>query len=190
MLTRDVLFAVLLYCFIATIAHFVVSLGQTLFHRYLGHCPLGGKFAVDHIHFHHGYYFGDHVTSKNYLDQEKNNTPFFLIPIVSVAILSYFLLPLDMFSLQLTAMSISFYAHIYIDKQYHVATPWLRRYSWFRRKQQLHFTHHRHSNCNFAVIDYFWDRLLGTYRSAETLGHRTAHDLTSPAAAIAPDTPG
>jgi sterol desaturase/sphingolipid hydroxylase (fatty acid hydroxylase superfamily) len=30
--------------------------------------------------------------------------------------------------------------------------------------QELHFAHHRHADCNFAVINFFWDRILGTYR--------------------------
>ena len=40
----------------------------------------------------------------------------------------------------------------------------LQRFAWFRRKQELHFVHHRHANSNFAVIHFFWDRILGTYR--------------------------
>src|SRR5262249_22735755 len=39
-----------------------------------------------------------------------------------------------------------------------------QRFAWFRRKQELHFVHHRHANSNFAVIHFFWDRILGTYR--------------------------
>jgi sterol desaturase/sphingolipid hydroxylase (fatty acid hydroxylase superfamily) len=27
--------------------------------------------------------------------------------------------------------------------------------------------HHRHADANFAVIDTFWDRVLGTYRSPD-----------------------
>ena len=80
--------------------------------------------------------------------------------------LSYLFLRLDLFMVQLAAMSLSFYGHVYIDKQYHVAGSWLGRFSWFRRRQQLHFLHHRHANYNFAVIDFFWDRLLGTYRTS------------------------
>jgi hypothetical protein len=30
--------------------------------------------------------------------------------------------------------------------------------------QKLHFAHHRHAGYNFAVIDFFWDKILGTYR--------------------------
>jgi len=155
---------VFLYCLTATIAHFSMSLGQTLFHQYLGHCRLGVRFFRNHVKFHHAHYSGNHVVSTQYLDNGDNNTLFFLAPIALVVGLSYLFLRFDLLAVQLTAMSLSFYGHVYIDKQYHVAGSWLGRFSWFRRKQQLHFTHHRHANCNFAVIDFFWDRILGTYR--------------------------
>ena len=158
---------VFLYCCTAMSAHFLMSLGQTLFHRYLGHRRLGGRFFKNHLQFHHGHYSGDHVVSTNYLDNGDNNTLFFLSPVALVVGLSYFFLRLDLFMVQLAAMSLSFYGHVYIDKQFHVAGSWLGRFSWFRRKQQLHFVHHRHANCNFAVIDFFWDRILGAYRSVE-----------------------
>jgi sterol desaturase/sphingolipid hydroxylase (fatty acid hydroxylase superfamily) len=156
---------VFLYCFTATIVHFLMSLGQTLFHQYVGHRHWGGRFFRNHAQFHHTYYSGDHVVSSRYIGEEGNNTPYFLIPTALVIGVSYFFLRLDLFIVQLAAMSLSFYGHVYIDKQYHVAGSWLGRFFWFRRKQQLHFAHHRHANCNFAVIDYFWDRLLRTYRS-------------------------
>src|SRR4029077_6039012 len=99
-----------------------------------------------------------------------NNTLFFLMPVALVVGLSYLLLRLDLLVVQLAVMSLSFCGHYYLDNQYHVAGSWLGRFSGFRRKQQLHFIHHRHGNCNFAVIDFFWDRLLGTYRRAESGG--------------------
>jgi sterol desaturase/sphingolipid hydroxylase (fatty acid hydroxylase superfamily) len=86
---------------------------------------------------------------------------------VLVITLGYLFLPLDLFINQLTAMSISFYVHLYFDKHYHVAGSWLGRFAWFRRKQQLHFLHHRYADCNFAVVDNFWDYLFGTYRSID-----------------------
>ena len=147
-----------------------MSLGQTLFHRYLGHSRFGGRFFKNHIQFHHTHYSGDHVVSTHYLDNGDNNTLFFLMPIAVIVSLSYLFLRLDLLVVQLAAMSLSFCGHYYIDNQYHVAGSWLGRFSWFRRKQQLHFIHHRHGNCNFAVIDFFWDRLLGTYRRVESGG--------------------
>ena len=173
MLTKDLLFDVnilswadfLLYGFTAMISHFVMSLGQTLFHLNLGHRHLGGRFFRNHMRFHHVHYSGSHVVSTHYLDNGDNNTLFFLAPVAVVVGLSYLFLRSDLFLVLMTAMSLSFYGHVYIDKQFHVAESWLGRFSWFRRKQQLHFVHHRHANCNFAVIDYFWDQLLGTYRT-------------------------
>jgi sterol desaturase/sphingolipid hydroxylase (fatty acid hydroxylase superfamily) len=46
----------------------------------------------------------------------------------------------------------------------------LRRFTWFRRKQELQ-VHHREENCDFAVIDSFWDWLIGTSISALLVRH-------------------
>jgi hypothetical protein len=67
-------------------------------------------------------------------------------------------------TVQVVACAASFYAHVFFDKEYHVEGSRLQRFAWFRRKQELHFVHHRHANSNFAVIHFFWDRILGTYR--------------------------
>ena len=109
----------------ATTAHLLMSLGQTLFHRYLSYRCIGGRFFENYLYVHHRNYSRNHVVSENYLNEEANNTPFFLIPITLVLGLSYLLLPLDLFTVQLTAMSISFYVHLYFDKHYHVAGSWL-----------------------------------------------------------------
>jgi sterol desaturase/sphingolipid hydroxylase (fatty acid hydroxylase superfamily) len=162
--------SLLIYCSTAMMAHLLMSLGQTLFHRYLGHSRLGGRFFRNHIQFHHAQYAGDHVVSTHYLDDGQNNTLFFLVPIVLVVGLSCLFLSFDFLVVELAAMSLSFCGHYYFDNQYHVAGSWLAHFSWFGRKQQLHFIHHRDGNCNFAVIDFFWDRLLGTYRRLESGG--------------------
>ena len=44
--------SLLVYSFTAMVAHFLMSLGQTLFHRYLGHSRFGGRFFQNHIQFH------------------------------------------------------------------------------------------------------------------------------------------
>ena len=78
--------------------------------------------------------------------------------------ISYWAMPFDLLIVQITVMSLSFGAHVYLDRQYHVEESWLRRYGWFIEKQQLHFSHHQDGDHNYAVIDSFWDRLLGTYK--------------------------
>ena len=57
---------------------------------------------------------------------------------------------------------------ISLDQQYHTDGSILARFAWFRHKQQLHFVHHLHGDSNFAVIDFFWDRVLGTFRGPDT----------------------
>ncbi len=150
---------------IAAATHLVMSFMQTLMHYKLGHHPIGGKFFRNHIHFHHARYSKDHLVSKTYLDKEGNNTPFFFIPVLAAGACIYFLLPSDLFVAVAVAGASSFYAHVFFDKEYHVEGSWLLRFTWFRRKQELHFIHHRHANCNFGVVHFFWDRVIGTYRS-------------------------
>ena len=153
-----------LFLVTAVATHLVMSFAQTLMHYKLGHCPIGGKFFRNHINFHHTYYSKDHLVSRTYLGDEGNNTPFFFIPVCLVGAFTYFVLPVDLFVVQMVACAASFYAHVFFDKEYHVEGSRLQRFAWFRRKRELHFVHHRHADSNFAVIHFFWDRILGTYR--------------------------
>ena len=152
---------------IAAATHLVVSFSQTLLHSKLGHHPMGGKFFRNHINFHHTHYSKDHLVSATYLDDEGNNTPFFFIPVFAAGACMYFLLPVDLFVVLVVACAASFYAHVFLDKEYHVEGSRLLRFAWFRRKQELHFVHHRHAKSNFGVIHFFWDKVLGTYRSSD-----------------------
>lgn len=152
---------------IAAATHLVMSFVQTLMHYKLGHHPMGGKFFRNHINFHHARYSKDHLVSKTYLDKEGNNTPFFFIPVLAVGAFMYFVLPVDLFASLVVACAASFYAHVFFDKEYHVEGSRLSRFAWFRRKRELHFIHHRHANSNFGLVHFFWDRVLGTYRSPD-----------------------
>jgi hypothetical protein len=151
----------------AIATHLLMSFFQTVLHYTLGHHKLGRTFFLNHINFHHRYYSKDHLVSANYLDEEGDNTPYFLVPVFIVALSSYFLLPLDLFVTGAVTCAASFYAHVFFDKEYHVEGSRLLRFAWFRRQQALHFNHHRHASCNFAVIHFFWDRVLGTYREPD-----------------------
>src|SRR5436853_2099771 len=98
--------SLLAYVFTAMIAHLLMSLGQTLFHRYLGHSRLGGRFFKNHIQFHHVHYAGDHVVSARYLDNGANNTLFFVMPVAVVLGLSYLFLRFDLIVVQLVVTSL------------------------------------------------------------------------------------
>jgi len=153
----------------AVVTHLLMSFSQTLMHYRLGHRRLGGIFFRNHIHFHHAHYYKDHLVSPMYIknDGDGNNTPFFMILVALMIVATYFIFPLIIFITQIIAASASFAAHVYLDNQYHISGSPLLRFAWFRRKQQLHFVHHTHGDSNFALIDNFWDRLLGTYRGPD-----------------------
>jgi hypothetical protein len=155
-----------LYLLTAVATHLIVSFAQTLMHYKLGHHRIGGKLFRNHINFHHTHYSKDHLVSQTYLGDEGNNTPFFFIPVFLAGTCAYFVLPIDFFLVQTGACAASFYAHVFFDKEYHVEGSRLQRFAWFRRKQELHFVHHRNANSNFAVIHFFWDRFFGTYRNS------------------------
>src|ERR1700676_4577504 len=159
----------------AVATHLVMSLSQTLMHYKLGHHAMGGNFYRNHINFHHTYYSRDHLVSRKYLGNEGNNTPFFFIPVFLVGACTYLVLPIGLFIVQVIACAAAFYAHVYFDKAYNIEGSRLQRFAWFRRKQELHFVHHRHADSNFAVIDFFWDRILGTYIEGQTPPGRIRH---------------
>jgi hypothetical protein len=150
----------------AVVTHLLMSFSQTLMHYGLGHRRLGGMFFRNHMHYHHVNYSKDHLISLAYIknDGDGNNTPFFLIPVALMLSFTYFLFPFGVFLTQIITVLVSFSAHVYLDNQYHIAGSPLLRFAWFRRKQNLHFVHHIHGDSNFALIDNFWDKLLGTYR--------------------------
>jgi sterol desaturase/sphingolipid hydroxylase (fatty acid hydroxylase superfamily) len=152
----------------AIVTHLLISFGQTFLHYRLAHNSLGRKLFRNHINFHHTCYSRNHLVSKTHFSGEGNNTPFFLIPIILVGTCTYLILPFDFFVVQVIVCAASFYAHVFFDKEYHRDGSPMERFSWFRRKQELHFVHHRHADKNFAVIDFFWDKVLGTFRGPDS----------------------
>ena len=164
--TWQAVMELLLFVGTAAATHYFMSFAQTVMHRTLGHRPIGGRFFRNHINFHHTYYSENHLVSRTYRGDKGNNTPFFFIPVCLAGASALFILPLYLFFALVIGCAASFYMHVFLDKEYHVEGSRLRRFAWFRRKQELHFVHHRCANCNFAVIDFFWDRLLGTYRGS------------------------
>ena len=116
-----------LFIVTAVCAHLVVSFTQTASHRWLGHRRLGGFMYRKHVSFHHAYYTKGHLASSAYRGEEGNITPFFLIPFTLLGGGLYFVLPFPLFLVMMLATAASFYAHVFFDKEYHVAGSPLER---------------------------------------------------------------
>ena len=153
-----------LFVLTAISAHLVVSSSQTLLHYGLGHHRLGGVFFRNHIRFHHTYYARGHLVSPDYRATKETTRPTFLSLPVSLR-RDVLCSPTRSFPCQWPLRARHRFMRTSILTR-HITSKdrQLARFAWFRRKQQLHFVHHLHADSNFAVIDFFWDRLLGTYR--------------------------
>ena len=147
-------------------AYLTGSLLQTVLHRWLGHRAVGGFFRRRHVLEHHRIYSAKRLVSSEYSDEERSLTPYYVLPAGALIALLGLLLPFAPFAGFTSTLLISFAAHAYIHKHYHLQNSWLERSRWFRRHRELHFVHHRDARRNYAVIDLFWDRLFGTFAEA------------------------
>ena len=150
----------------AMAAYLIGSLLQTVLHRYLGHRAVGGFFRRRHVLEHHRIYSRRHLAASEYSAVERSLTPYYALPAGAMIALLGKVLPLAPFASFTTTILISYGAHAYIHKHYHLQRTWLERSRWFRRQRELHYVHHRDARRNYAVIDFFWDRLFGTFVEA------------------------
>lgn len=45
--------------------------------------------------------------------------------------------------------------------------PLLQRFGWFQQRRRLHLLHHTDLGKNYAVIEFGWDKVFGTYQAVE-----------------------
>jgi len=158
------LMSMLSYAATIFLTHHAASLIQLTAHRFLGHRTGGGHISRVHAYEHHGVYSKDRMISERYLDEARSVDYYYAIPALLVAVSAYAVLPLDLLVTHLVTLGFSTFAHFYLHVQYHLRNTWLNRYAWFQRKQRLHLLHHRNMSRNYAVIEFVWDRLLGTFQ--------------------------
>ena len=156
-----------LFIGVAAVTFSFTAFLQTSLHLLLGHRPAGGSMFRNHVKFHHTIYSKKSLmTSPRYLDEERSNTAFYLLPLVLALAIAHPLLPLDLFAVFAGTMILTYAAHVYVHVQFHLTTTWLQRFHWFLRLQRLHTVHHVDMKKNHAVLMPFWDRVLGTHQSA------------------------
>lgn len=123
-----------------------------------------------HVAGHHAKYQAK-LLSEEWIPSERHVMWHYAIPFVPLLAAAFALLPAAWFVVHVAALAGTIWWHIYLHKQYHLRGSWFARFEWFRRKRALHFIHHRNEHSNFALVEYGWDKLLGTYHS-KRLGRR------------------
>jgi sterol desaturase/sphingolipid hydroxylase (fatty acid hydroxylase superfamily) len=149
---------------VAVSTYYLAALVQMVLHMTLGHKRQGGPFFRAHLGNHHAIY-NRIFTSKSYIDEDESLTVYYLSPIVICSALGFWLLPMAFALTVLGSFFFSFAAHVYVHVQYHLEDSVLERFKWFRQRKYLHQLHHEQPNRNFGVMEFIWDRVLGTYTS-------------------------
>ena len=147
---------------LAAATYYVASFIQTVFHRVFGHTRRVAKLYDVHVKGHHGQY-SRALLSDRWIPTEQHVTWYYAIPFAPIVFIAFWYLPLDFFLAHLAALGGAIWWHVYLHRQYHLRNSWFGRFAWFRRKQHLHFVHHQRPNRNYAVVEYFWDRLFRTF---------------------------
>ena len=158
------------YVGIISITYYVTALVQTILHRYLGHLPTLRSSYQAHTYSHHVIYSANRFVSNGYSAEEQSVTWGFAMPAALLALVAYVLLPLSLFAACIGTIVLSYAAHVYLHAQYHLDKTWLQAFGWFSKKRGLHLVHHRDFSHNYAVVEFFWDRVMGTYLDAPPYG--------------------
>lgn len=153
----------------ALLGHAIASLTQNLLHRWLGHSAAGGALQRLHLSLHHAIYTEARMLSARFRSAETSLTPLYLVPAGVVAALGFWLLPVLQALCLVSGVAASFAAHVYLHEQFHLSGSKLQRYRWFRRRRLLHAVHHRDGSRNFGLVDFYWDRLFGTFRDVQVV---------------------
>jgi sterol desaturase/sphingolipid hydroxylase (fatty acid hydroxylase superfamily) len=146
----------------------VTCLVQTVLHRWVGHRPLMRSIYRSHTGSHHRIYRGDTFEQPAYRKDEKSVSHTFVPAAAGIAVLAWLVLPADLWMVAIATVAATFALHVYLHVQYHLTHSRLERFAWFRRRRELHRRHHLDPRTNFGVVEFFWDRAMGTFRTAQT----------------------
>lgn len=151
---------VLIGVFIAT--YYVMSFVQTILHRDFGHRKRIRAVFSAHALGHHGIYNRDHLRADTFIDHESHALNYYGIPIAVIAAACWIVAGPWVMMANLLGVVFTFRWHMLLHKHYHLNDTPFERFAWFRKKRRLHFIHHEDARYNFAVVEFWMDRLLGT----------------------------
>ena len=156
---------VLFFLLIGAGTYYGASLIQTLFHRFFGHTHRIAKLYHVHVGGHHAQYAA-HLLSERWIRTEQHITWYYAIPFTPMVLIAFCILPTSLFIFHTLSLSFTIWWHVFLHRQYHVRGVWLERFAWFREKRRLHFVHHKRPRRNYAIVEYVWDQLFGTFDGA------------------------
>lgn len=146
--------------------YYLASAIQVVFHRLFGHARRIDRIFRDHALGHHARYPRNDLLREQWHPSQRSVLRYLMLPFVPIVATAWFVLPPPHFLVHALGLAFAVVWHMYLHRQYHLARSLLNRFAWFRRKRELHFVHHRRVHSNYAIVEFWIDRLLGTYRAA------------------------
>ena len=150
---------------VAGVTYYLMSVLQAVLHRDFGHRRRIARVFEGHAVGHHGQYPAHRLQGKSYKDLEGHALNYYGIPALVSATAIYLAFGPLIAVAHLVGILLTFRVNIVLHRHYHLEQTPLERFAWFREKRRLHFLHHQDARVNFAVVEFWIDRLLGTYRS-------------------------
>lgn len=146
--------------------YYAAAIVQTVSHRVFGHTRRFLPIYSSHTHGHHAQYRRNELLQDRWIASERHVLWYFVIPFSFITLAVYLAAPWTVFVTHLLALAFSIGLHILLHRHYHLRGSPLERLGWFRRKRELHFIHHRRVRTNYAIVENWIDRILGTHRGA------------------------
>lgn len=145
------------------VTYYTTTFVQVVFHRWFGHERRLGEVYDNHIRGHHADYRGEKLMSERYIEAERHVMWYYALPLAPLTVAAACWLPWTLVAAHVATLVATIWWHLHLHRQYHLTNPFWARFAWFRKKRALHLRHHVHHHGNYAIVEFFWDRLLGTY---------------------------
>ena len=172
------------------LTYYVASTVQAVSHRLFGHTNRISAVFESHALGHHGVYKTDSLLLDHWVSAEKHVMWYFALLFAPFVIGVYILSPIHVLAAHVLGLSFAVWWHVYLHQQYHVRGSYFERFQWFQNKRQLHLVHHRLVRKNYAIVEFWLDRLMGTVENPnytpQTDGREATYlsDRTSSAPAV------
>ena len=144
------------------LTYYAMAIVQTVLHKLFGHRNRIATIFRNHALGHHAKYSRDVLRTDRYIDSETYVMFYYLIPAGCIGVPVYAMGGPVVAAGYAVGVAFAFWLHLYLHEQYHLTRSWLDGYAWFRRKRALHFEHHLNVRSNYAIVEFWIDRLLGT----------------------------
>jgi sterol desaturase/sphingolipid hydroxylase (fatty acid hydroxylase superfamily) len=146
----------------AIFTYYGASFVQAVSHRLFGHTNRLEAVFESHALGHHGIYSVDSLLLDRWKAAEHHVMWYFALLFAPFVLTAYVFAPLHVFLAHLLGLAFAVWWHVFLHKHYHLRGSPFERFRWFQHKRQLHFVHHRQVHKNYAIVEFWLDRLMGT----------------------------